>query len=550
MVRKGTILLFGSVVLLVASYIEPDRLLAQDLNGLKAAAVRIHNNRNDEVGTGFIVKIDGTQVYIITASHVVRGDQHPQIYFFSQPREPIQAELLDREEDETKGLALIRARVDSRLASTIIAVEFSPTSQLTGGEEVKIIGFPDGVAFWTVSTGTIGRIEGRSVVLSGTLRGGYSGAPVIRDGLVLGLMTDVTQSSSYASRAEVIAIYVNGIVTNLIKSIPDSTRNDTTEGDTLLSQNFKFTLLGCYHLTDSVGCDISVLNLGAARGLGISAIAGSVSYLVDFNDHRFPAFSVTTGGQHNYQHAICQITSRGSCLFQLKFGRGLPQPTLLKGLRVDWTAGDDNNYGAMPPLNFLNPKLGQKPVLDLAGRVVEQDEQKNLDLGGRPTLQTSADPASSPSTNFNGILLPTGSAVTRQKIDVALLQCGVADRHEITCYLRLTNSGVSKRIHISSGRDTYIVDSYLEKKFYSTEMKHDDEDDAGTGNYGHTSFNLGTGQSHGISLTFSVGDYLLPIGDYIKDFKLTWALAAPNTGSNYKWQSPIKFTDIKLMKNK
>lgn len=539
-------LILGSISLVVGAFIQPRRSLAQDLNSLKQGVVRIQNTRNAEVGTGFIVKIVGNQVYVVTASHVVRGDQHPQIYFFDQPRDPIQAELLDREDDETKGLALIRAKVDSRLVSTSIALEFSPTSQLTGGEDVKVIGFPDGVAFWTVSTGTIGRLEGRNVVFSGRLSGGNSGAPVIRGGLVLGLVTDVTQSSSYASRAEVIEIYINGIVRNLIKIVSEPSREDTSDRDTLLTQNFSFKLLGCYLITDAVECDLAVMNLGTARSVGISAIAGSGSYLVNLNDERFPAFSVSTIGQLNYQHAICPMPSEGSCLFQLKFNRGLPQPTQFKGLRIYWTAGDNNQFGVMPPLSFLNLRLGQKPVVDLGGRVVNQIEPKNLDLGGRPVPQSSADPSSPPPTNVNGILLPTGSAVTHEGIRVAVLWCGVAVQHEITCYLSLTNTGISRRIYISSGRDTYIVDNHLSKKFYLREMKHEDPNDAGTGNYSPTAFNLGNGQSHKISLSFSVGEYLLSLDDYIKDFKLSWALAAPNAVSNFTWVSPIKFKNLKI----
>jgi hypothetical protein len=213
-------------ILLAFAFILASKALAQDLNSLKSGVVRIQNNRTNEVGTGFIVKIDGREVYIITASHVVRGDQHPRIYLFNQPRDVVQGELLDREDDDTKGLALVQAKVDSKVASGITSLRFSQTSQLTGGEDVRIIGFPDGVGFWTVGSGTVARIEGRNLVFSGSIRGGNSGGPVILNGLVLGLVTDVTQSSAYAARAEVIEPYVNGLVPNLIKTMTDRPRNE------------------------------------------------------------------------------------------------------------------------------------------------------------------------------------------------------------------------------------------------------------------------------------------------------------------------------------
>jgi hypothetical protein len=213
-------------ILLTFAFILPPEGLAQDLNNLKAGVVRIQNNRTNEVGTGFIVRIDGREIYIITASHVVRGDQHPRIYLFNQPRDGFQGELLDREDDETKGLALVRAKVDSKIASGITSLRFSQTSQLSGGEDIRIIGFPDGVAFWTVGSGTVARIEGRNLVFSGSIRAGNSGGPVILNGLVLGLVTDVTQASAYAARAEVIEPYVNGVVPNLIKIVTDPPRNE------------------------------------------------------------------------------------------------------------------------------------------------------------------------------------------------------------------------------------------------------------------------------------------------------------------------------------
>lgn len=188
----------------------------QDMNSLKPGVVRIQNNRSNEAGTGFIVKVDGNQVYILTAAHVVKGDQHPRIYLFNQQRDPLQAELLDREDDDLKGLALLRLKVPARIASGITALKLSSTTQLGGGEDVKVIGFPDGTAFWTVSNGSIARIEGRNLVFSGAIRGGNSGGPVIFNGLVIGMVTDVSQATAYAARGEIILPYVNGIVPNLI----------------------------------------------------------------------------------------------------------------------------------------------------------------------------------------------------------------------------------------------------------------------------------------------------------------------------------------------
>lgn len=219
MLLKTSLLLTKTVLLVL---ILSAKVCAQDIASLKPGVVRIENNRTNEVGTGFVIKVDGTQIYIMTAAHVVKGDQHPRVYLFTQQHNAIQGDVLDREDDDTKGLALLRLKLPSSLATGITALKLGHTSQLDGGEEIKVVGFPDGTEFWTVGTGSVARIEGRNLVFSGAIRGGNSGGPVISNGVVIGMVTDVSQASAYAARAEAIEPYANGIVPNLVDLI-DST---------------------------------------------------------------------------------------------------------------------------------------------------------------------------------------------------------------------------------------------------------------------------------------------------------------------------------------
>lgn len=211
------------LILAIPMSISPSSTFAQEINKLKAGVVRIENVRLAETGTGFIVKIDGNNVYIVTASHVVRGDQHPKVYLFNQQHESISATLLDREEDDNKGLALLLLKTNAQTLSGLTALKMGYTSDLGNGESVKIVGFPGGTSLWTVDTGNIKRLEGRNLVLSGAIKEGNSGGPVILNEQAVGLVTDVGQSEVYATRAEVIIPYVNGIVKNLIAET-DSTQ--------------------------------------------------------------------------------------------------------------------------------------------------------------------------------------------------------------------------------------------------------------------------------------------------------------------------------------
>lgn len=236
---------------------------AQDVNTLKAGVVRVENGRLKEVGTGFIIKIDGNDVYIITAAHVVKGDQRPLIYLFSQQRDAVQAEVLDRENDDTKGLALLRMKV--RSTTGIMALRMSHTAQLSGGEDVKVIGFPDGIAFWTVGSGSIARIEGRNLVFSGPIRGGNSGGPVISNGLVIGIVTDVSQASAYATRGEAMEPYINGIVSNLIGlSKPSADQSGESPAEELAQEAERLNKTGKYEEAIRVATEAIRLDRGFA----------------------------------------------------------------------------------------------------------------------------------------------------------------------------------------------------------------------------------------------------------------------------------------------
>jgi hypothetical protein len=217
-----TLLLTKAVLL---TLILTTNALAQDIGSLKRGVVRIKNNNTQDIGSGFIVKVVGTQVYIVTAAHVIRGTQHPGVYLFNKQYDALSADVLDMEEDDLKGLGLLRLELPAGLLNGITSLKLGPSSQLDGGEDVKVIGFPDGTEFWTVGSGNVARIQGRNLVFSGAIRGGNSGGPVISQGVVIGMITDVSQNLAYAARGEALVPYLNGVVPNLIGKIVDGGRS-------------------------------------------------------------------------------------------------------------------------------------------------------------------------------------------------------------------------------------------------------------------------------------------------------------------------------------
>jgi len=184
--------------------------LAQDFQSFKAGVVRIQNKKRNEVGAGFIIKVEKDRTYIITAAHVVRGNEYPEVFFLNSPNDPVQGDLIDREDDDQKGLALIVVKPDRETLKSLITLKLG-SPLVKGGEAVSVIGFPDGTEFWSVTPASISRLEGRSLVFSGPIRRGNSGGPVLLNGQVIGLVTDTVQESAYAVRAKNISVYAEGI---------------------------------------------------------------------------------------------------------------------------------------------------------------------------------------------------------------------------------------------------------------------------------------------------------------------------------------------------
>lgn len=151
-----TRLLFATVFLSVMSAV----CLAQDINTLKSGVVRIRNTYSQDGGTGFIIKIDGERAYIITASHIVKNNEHPSVYLYNRPSEPVQATLTYREDDEQKGLALLEIKAKKETFSNLTPVGLRGSSDLKGGEQVHVIGFPNGAIIWSVSLETSHALKG------------------------------------------------------------------------------------------------------------------------------------------------------------------------------------------------------------------------------------------------------------------------------------------------------------------------------------------------------------------------------------------------------
>jgi hypothetical protein len=169
----------------------PGAASPQDLERQKAGVVKVTSKLEGSrrTGTGFIVRLDADAAYIVTASHVVEGDNRPLVEFFTRRNATVEAETARIEGGDPRGLALLVVRGKERLPPGIAALPLSGGAGLRGGESVTTIGFPRGGGAWAVVRATVVSREGRDLLLDGSIDEGNSGGPVLMGENVVGVVT-------------------------------------------------------------------------------------------------------------------------------------------------------------------------------------------------------------------------------------------------------------------------------------------------------------------------------------------------------------------------
>ncbi|HSF11177.1 MAG TPA: SUMF1/EgtB/PvdO family nonheme iron enzyme [Nitrospirales bacterium] len=182
-----------------------ESVMAQDLDSLKAGVVKITAINPNRIGTGVIVGVKDRTAYIATASHVIEGDPLPQVTFYQDRSHSYPAKIQGMEGGNPKGLAALV--VEGDLPSGIRPLPFHVEGKLTGGEKVTVIGFPRLVPVpWAVAEATITGLVWPDLIFTGPVEEGNSGGPLLSNGKIVGLITEVAGSYKYAKPA-VIAQY-------------------------------------------------------------------------------------------------------------------------------------------------------------------------------------------------------------------------------------------------------------------------------------------------------------------------------------------------------
>lgn len=198
-----------SILLLLLIFIFGPFAFSQETEHLKKGVVKIQVvtfEGTRKAGTGFIIKQDEESLYILTASHIVEGAREIQIEFYTLRNRHIPAKALKMEGGDPKGLAILE--VTERIPADVSALSVSSSVSLHENDPVTIVGFPRIAGIeWAVTTGIIAGRMARDITFSGTIEEGHSGSPLVKDGKVVGIVTQKRGEFALAIPA-IIAEYV------------------------------------------------------------------------------------------------------------------------------------------------------------------------------------------------------------------------------------------------------------------------------------------------------------------------------------------------------
>lgn len=187
-------------------------LRAESLDRERAGVVKVTATVDGKrkTGTGFIVRLEPDAAYILTASHVVEGDNRPEIEFFTRRNVTSRAETVRIEGDDPRGLALLVVRGKDNLPAGLVALPLASGTNLSGGEEVTAIGFPQGGGPWAVVRANVVSRVGRDLTLGGSIDEGNSGGPILMDGSVVGVVMGVDGKFGRAIPAAIARLVLDG----------------------------------------------------------------------------------------------------------------------------------------------------------------------------------------------------------------------------------------------------------------------------------------------------------------------------------------------------
>ncbi len=165
---------------------------------LRPAAVRIGNITSGSWGNGFIFKIDDDRsaVYILTAAHVTGDHEAVKVIFSTTASKSAKGVVIRR--DKERDLSVVKVVGQNNIPADVMLMGFAEPSILRPGDFVRSVAYSAANDGWSVQSATVelmrdepltlGSVSVPVLRLSGTIREGDSGSPLLLNDEVVGVI--------------------------------------------------------------------------------------------------------------------------------------------------------------------------------------------------------------------------------------------------------------------------------------------------------------------------------------------------------------------------
>ena len=163
------------------------------------ALVRISGTRGGTSirGTGFIVGLDRGKATIATASHVIENVQELEVTFAVNPALSFPAgAVLGLDAGSPNGLAAFQVSGELPEGATALSFDVGRTPQL--GEALFLLGFPQMELAPRITQRVLAARRGTLLLVDQEVGEGFSGGPVLKEGKVVGVVTESDGQTTYA----------------------------------------------------------------------------------------------------------------------------------------------------------------------------------------------------------------------------------------------------------------------------------------------------------------------------------------------------------------
>ena len=198
----------------------------QSLDTALSALVRISGTRDDTPvrGSGFVVALDRDEATIVTASHVIEGVRNLEVAFAAELSESFPAQtVLGMELGDPNGLAVFQVRGTLPANVTSLSVEVDRRPRL--GEALFLLGFPEMSPAPRTTQRVLSARNGALLLIDQKIGEGFSGGPVLQDGKVVGVVTEMDEQTTYAVNAVTAHTALEGWGVKLCMTGTPVTRN-------------------------------------------------------------------------------------------------------------------------------------------------------------------------------------------------------------------------------------------------------------------------------------------------------------------------------------